>query len=74
MKTTTHPPLPSPANPARYDGHGGEFSAPEGWSAEQMRAYYDLSLARIAELEAEIAGVVRNFASTRAALAAQGGK
>lgn len=57
MKTTTHPPLPSPANPARYDGHGGEFSAPEGWSAEQVRAYYDLAAARIAELEAEIAAV-----------------
>lgn len=57
MTDKTYPPLPSPANPARYDGHGGEFSAPEGWSDVQMHAYYDLARDRIAELEAEIAAV-----------------
>lgn len=50
----TRPPLPKPANPEQYNGHGGEFSSPAGWSAEQMHAYYDLAAARVAELEAQI--------------------
>lgn len=39
--TTEYPPLPAPASPAQWNGHGGEQSSNDGWSAEQMRAYVD---------------------------------
>lgn len=34
-----YPALPKPAYPAQFNGHGGEQSSDEGYSAEQMRAY-----------------------------------
>ncbi|UXC19120.1 hypothetical protein [Comamonas squillarum] len=34
-----YPALPKPDYPAQFDGHGGEQSSDESYSAEQMRAY-----------------------------------